>query len=157
MRVSAEASKHITEILRIATAPLTAHEIRLLINQQYDVDYDSSEIGAHLQGFIRHKKAQRHHVASGVLRYSLVGSKAAKAATAPVEPEPAKPSAKGKLEDAVQRGRVVGPCGLKDRLTAIAADLNDAVSDACDLKIDHEVIKALLASQAACSAALQRL
>lgn len=162
-----EILNQVTEILRIATSPLTAADVVSLVNDRYDAELDIGQINTRLKWLIQKGKAQRHHNPSGVLRYSLIGTKAALVQSEnPIKPEP-----KGKresttrpgdaqvksFEDAVRHGRVIGPCGLKDRLKSIASDINDAVTDACDLKLDHEVIKTLLASQAACNTALQRL
>jgi hypothetical protein len=47
--------------------------------------------------------------------------------------------------------------GLVDRLQAVATDLEDAIGDACDGELPHEVIKALVLANGATQRALRRL
>ena len=53
--------------------------------------------------------------------------------------------------------RIVRPSGLLDRIEVILTDLEDLVGDACDLRLDHETIKAIVLSQAALQRAARHL
>lgn len=47
--------------------------------------------------------------------------------------------------------------GLRERLEAVATDLEDALGDACDFEIQHEVIKAIALATGATQRALRKL
>ena len=49
------------------------------------------------------------------------------------------------------------PLGLRDRVEAIASDIEDAIGDACDARLAHELIKALTVANGATQRALRQL
>lgn len=63
-------------------------------------------------------------------------------------PAPVRPAPDG-------RARILGPAGLRDRMTAIAGDIADVLDDACDAELPHRLIKNLLAANAGIARALR--
>lgn len=72
-------------------------------------------------------------------------------------PVPAGPKAPKPAAPAPAVAAAAVPFGLRDRLAVIAQDLEDAVGDACDARIDHQALKALVVASGAAHRALRQL
>lgn len=68
------------------------------------------------------------------------------------------PASETAAVDDAQPPRIVrSQLGLRDRLEAVVTDIEDAIGDACDAQVQHDVIKALTLANGATQRALRHL
>lgn len=78
-RSTSDALEQIGEILAIANAPLSVEDIRALVNQRFRAEYDMKETTNRVQYLIKQERLKRWHNPSGVMKYFIPGTPAARA------------------------------------------------------------------------------